>query len=109
MQPVYRESAEDEIKMQKARRDPADAPVPSPAGTPKQEKKAVAVEKKEDKKVEEVKHDQHEERNIDQLVKKLEEAEVAVHILPYTEGDLAAVHNITIDDEPKEPVALAAH
>ncbi|GMR39514.1 hypothetical protein PMAYCL1PPCAC_09709 [Pristionchus mayeri] len=105
VQPVYRESAEDEIKMQKARRDPADAPVITPPVTPKQEKKVVQEEPPAPPKVE-----KHEERSVDQSVKKAEEAENIVHILPYSEGELAAVHNIVVDDEPKEaPIAVAAH
>ncbi|KAF8362770.1 hypothetical protein PRIPAC_89693 [Pristionchus pacificus] len=123
VQPVYRESAEDEIKrweqlaekeieMQKARRDPADVPVitpvvtptGSPKQTPKQEKKATP---------EAVKEEKHEERNIDQSVRKAEEAASTVHILPYAEGEMATVHNIIVDDEhkkePKEAVAVVAH
>ncbi|GMS86963.1 hypothetical protein PENTCL1PPCAC_9138, partial [Pristionchus entomophagus] len=119
--PIYRESAEDEIKMQKARRDPADAPVPvTPTGTPRQEKKPVVEKKKEEEKVTVVKpEEKHEERSIDQSVRKAEEAENTIHILPYSEGELASVHNILVSPpnheltsaEPKEPaaVAVAAH
>ncbi|GMT15853.1 hypothetical protein PFISCL1PPCAC_7150, partial [Pristionchus fissidentatus] len=118
VKPIVRESAEDEIKAnilsifkikkkQKASRDPTDAPVITPTGTPKQGKRAVGGAADAANIEVAAEEQKHEERSIDESVRKVEEEENTVHILPYSEGELATIHNILVTDEPKETAVQA--